>query len=365
MSSKIKLYPFIIHCSFLFLLCQNSINSFSQTSTPKDANAPLHLGPSCQFSALNNCYGDTTYFINQTIRMMNPSWKIADASGILFSSFNTDIKFLFPAPGTYSVIVYADNGHPDSLTKVLVIDTTTIADFTFQQCTQRFVNMSSCAANFYWNFGDGNFSADPLPVHLYADTGSYVVTLIASSGTMSDTMTQNICVYSKGLPTANFTYFQSNDTVYFYGDTLAENFNWDFGDQTFSPLQNPSHAYTDTGDYNVFLLVTGFCGMATQSQLIHVSPPVNVASQFEINFPLLIYPNPFKDKAVLQAPDSRLVNSQLHIFNVLGREVFPEIINNSDSIEIHKSDLTEGIYFLRLQNNEKEIYYAKFVIYAF
>jgi PKD repeat protein len=44
----------------------------------------------------------------------------------------------------------------------------------------QFVNQSSGAASYLWDFGDGATSTDQNPEHTYATGGCYVVTLTAS-----------------------------------------------------------------------------------------------------------------------------------------------------------------------------------------
>jgi hypothetical protein len=51
-----------------------------------------------------------------------------------------------------------------------------------------FVNLSTGATTFFWDFGDGNISADANPTHLYDTLGTYNVTLIASNSCFIDTM---------------------------------------------------------------------------------------------------------------------------------------------------------------------------------
>lgn len=55
-----------------------------------------------------------------------------------------------------------------------------------------FINSSTNAINFYWNFGDGDTSTSDNPTHLYLTTGTYIVTLIAEKCAISDTAFKTI-----------------------------------------------------------------------------------------------------------------------------------------------------------------------------
>lgn len=60
----------------------------------------------------------------------------------------------------------------------------------------QFTNTSQNTSSYTWNFGDGNTSTSPNPVHTYAQPGSYTVKLIARGSCDPDTFIQTI--------TANF-----------------------------------------------------------------------------------------------------------------------------------------------------------------
>ncbi len=62
------------------------------------------------------------------------------------------------------------------------------AEAAADSATFRFLNNSQHAASYHWDFGDGNTSEEASPSHTYADSGSYVVTLIASRHCMNDTV---------------------------------------------------------------------------------------------------------------------------------------------------------------------------------
>jgi len=57
-----------------------------------------------------------------------------------------------------------------------------------------FGNTSSGATIYNWNFGDASNSSATSPVHAYATNGTYTVTLIASNGTCSDTVSFSVSI---------------------------------------------------------------------------------------------------------------------------------------------------------------------------
>ena len=81
-------------------------------------------------------------------------------------------------------------GGSDTLTRTSYIFVTNppppvIADFTAQPTsgavplTVYFTNLSSGAGSYSWDFGDGNSSSIPSPVHTYTNAGGYSVSLTA------------------------------------------------------------------------------------------------------------------------------------------------------------------------------------------
>jgi peptidyl-prolyl cis-trans isomerase B (cyclophilin B) len=73
-----------------------------------------------------------------------------------------------------------------------------VARFTFPEghheapAQIQFTNTSEKAETYAWTFGDGGESTEANPMHRYAHAGTYTITLTATSGKKSNTMTQNI-----------------------------------------------------------------------------------------------------------------------------------------------------------------------------
>jgi gliding motility-associated-like protein len=126
--------------------------------------------------------------------------------------------------------------------------------------TVAFVNNTSGAISFNWNFGDGNTTTTSANVdtvyHTYLNPGNYTVTLHASNNCTDTSTTDFITVFAK--PTAAFiadTYIacQGNLVNFTNQSTGSSSYAWDFGDGTSSTLVNPTHAYALPGLYTVQL----------------------------------------------------------------------------------------------------------------
>lgn len=72
------------------------------------------------------------------------------------------------------------------------------ADFSFitGALDVQFTDASTDAEEWSWDFGDGNYSSDQDPLHVYALPGTYTVVLTAISGTCSDTDTAEVTVFN-------------------------------------------------------------------------------------------------------------------------------------------------------------------------
>jgi gliding motility-associated-like protein len=117
-----------------------------------------------------------------------------------------------------------------------------------------------------WNFGDGNTSTQPNPVHTYANPGSYTVllTVISDSSCVSHTKSMQITVVGK--PRADFSYNGScvaapiqfsNLSASGFGEGGFTVSNWNFGNGQQSTQLNPVITYATIGSYTVQLIVSG------------------------------------------------------------------------------------------------------------
>jgi PKD repeat protein len=129
----------------------------------------------------------------------------------------------------------------------------------------QFVNFSSGYADGYlWDFGDGDTSTEPYPIHTYDTAGTYTVVLTATNSSGSDVRTRAAYIHVHNPPpvadfTADTTLGGVPLTVQFSDQSSGTviDWIWDFGDGDTSTATDPSHTYNTAGVYTVTLSVDG------------------------------------------------------------------------------------------------------------
>ena len=117
---------------------------------------------------------------------------------------------------------------------------------------------------YFWNFGvaetEGDTSIVENPVFLYEAPGVYDVKLdVTSQYGCTHSFTKKVVI--SALPDAAFSYNNAclDQSIDFSNESILNSegltYRWTFGDGGESTLENPSHAYTKAGDYEVKLVV--------------------------------------------------------------------------------------------------------------
>ena len=149
-----------------------------------------------------------------------------------------------------------------------------------------FDNSNGNPTSWHWDFGDGTESDQQNPIHYYSSIGSYNVTLTISDSTSQHSEISYTITISSEEVSANFTASPVSHctvplTVQFNNlSSNADNFLWDFGDGTISTDQNPTHTYTNMGNYSVKLYATStLCGSdsVTNYDLITINDTATIS----------------------------------------------------------------------------------------
>lgn len=70
---------------------------------------------------------------------------------------------------------------------------------------------------------------------------------------------------------------------------------------------------------------------------------------------LKVYPNPFSETATLRITNPQIMNGEIKMFDIFGKEISSETIRNSSSFVIRRGNAADGIYFLHLRSYDAVI----------
>ncbi len=184
----------------------------------------------------------------------------------------------YTVPGQYTVTltVTGANGASTTSTQTNFINVVAYPQAAFTANTTsscpgttvfHFTNQSTGAASYTWDFGDGTTSNDVNPDHVYHQSGTFTVTLIAQNiFGCQDVKTRNQYITIFPQPDAtigvNSTFGCDVNTVFQFsnGSTNITTWQWTFGDGTTSNQPNPTHQFNNNGTFNVNLTLTNSYG---------------------------------------------------------------------------------------------------------
>ena len=301
----------------------------------------------------------TMHFINQSINADYYIWDFGDGD-------TSDVQnpiHTYQNEGDYIVTLIASGPFgSDTASEMIHVCEMATANFTYDQDNwgnTSFNNHSQNALGYHWDFGDGSFSIVENPVYTYSEDGEYVVTLIAQRGYCSDTTSTqvDVCIF----PTADFVCSQDGNTIHFSSMcTKTDSVFWNFDDGYASSLENPIHTYDLENEYIVTLIAFNECGSDTIYETIQVS----AIKKFDGNEYIKVFPNPAKDIIYIQFTNLNEQKITLEIFNLNGQKILQRdqrYIDNDQIIDINLSSQPEGIYFLKIQLEDR-IYTHKLVL---
>lgn len=290
------------------------------------------------FKVLDSCGPYRVQFTNTSIYGSTPGapgftkfkWSFGDGQN---STLGTPGIHTYPDTGTYTVqLIMTDStacNSPDTITKTVRITNVRVKvgfnapDSICVSSGVLFSNMSQNATDVHWNFGDGQTSTSGSPVHTYAATGTFTVTMAANnplSCNKTDTVRKQIKI--KSLPVANFNHSPiipvPNMPIQFTNlSTNAVSYIWAFGDGTGSIEKDPSHQYRRSGTYTVCLTARSADGCLDtfcRSVDADVHPAVDVPTGFS--------PNGDGSNDILYVRGAAIEKMDFKLFNRWGEMVF-------------------------------------------
>jgi len=237
------------------------------------------------------CVDSTAHFtgivtgVGMVCNVSTWTWDFGDpASGSANTGYGQYSEHVYHQPGIYTVTLTAvEAGGPLIVTKIdfIRVNPGPAADFTASTtvlCLEtpvNFTDLSTNAASWQWDFGDGSTSGAQHPSHTYSAAGVYTVSLTVTNPCGVDTEIKSQYITVQGAPTADFVYTQrpgcTSGLVRFEDrSTGADVWYWGFGDGTESYDQNPGHTYAAGGTYTVTLTVSNDCGEDVKTKVLEV-----------------------------------------------------------------------------------------------
>lgn len=233
----------------------------------------------------------TVQFADSSINAVSWLWNFGDST----TSTLRNPSHTYTTIDTYTVSLTVMNA--DSCTNTLVKPgfvklsppEARISADTTRGCSPLTVNFRSDSSRstspvvgWFWDFGNGQTSTQQNPTHVFAQDRMYDITLIIfNADGCTDTIVRNSYIRAGSKPTANFTVSDTSICLYSplqFTDLSTSNGNewiWEFGDGGNSIDQDPVYSYSDTGYFDIRLIVghNGCRDTLIKPRYIYVAPP--------------------------------------------------------------------------------------------
>ncbi len=228
---------------------------------------------------------------------------------------------------------------------------------------------SGVPTSWMWYFGDGATSTSQNPSHTYTSAGLYTVKLVSGSTTEQDSIEKvDYITVTTGL-NADFTatplYGNTPLLVQFTDATSGgtpTSWLWEFGDGNTSNLQNPSHTYNANGLYTVKLTVTENGNTSDAEKIDYINVGGIGFDEINLEENLRIYPNPTKVNSSLNVDFEKVGIANVQLLNLIGKELVIRYTQNPGHIQIDLSNISKGIYFLKLTSNTGDSVVRKIIV---
>jgi len=188
----------------------------------------------------------------------------------------------------------------------------------------------------------------------YPNAGIYAAMLVAGNGICSDTIREEQAITILNKPVADFdlnietaTVFCSNASQY------STDYFWDFGDGQTSTTLQPSHTYSESGDYLVQLIASNACGLDTFSQVVQIT--IVHTGELRQHTVFNLYPNPNNGRFTLELEATPAPLAELKIFDALGQIVDAETLGfQSGKLQktIVQESFSSGVYWLSIKTQD-------------
>jgi PKD repeat protein len=258
------------------------------------------VAPVAVFTTANVCEGTAVNFTDASFASNGDPvdewlWSFGDTE----TSAVQNPNHVYATPGIYPIQLYvAQGGCGAFATGSVQVYENPIASFSVSStCFNQTTAFASTSTDgtaeinaWLWNFGQpasgmGNTSVLPNPTRTYNELGTFNVTLLVTDlNNCTDEVTVPVTISES--PVAQFTAsdicvgapitFTNTSSV--TAPLFIQDYLWDFGDNTFSPMPQPNKTYNNIGFHTIGLTVTasnGCTDLIQVQQFTHAFPVPN------------------------------------------------------------------------------------------
>lgn len=290
----------------------------------------------------------------------------------------------------FTLIVKSNTRCTDTISKTITVYPPPFVQFDLQPTygalplTVQFINHSELGAS-HWNFGDGSFSSQTNPLHVFLDSGLYQVWLTQTSiYGCKDSISKTVLVVPNLLDLAieSVSYTKQSSSIFIH--TLISNVGT-------LPIENPvltlwvdgksfvSEVVYDTlfsGEklgytFNGFLPIASelpnyLCidgSVLSTQQEVDLSNNENCISFSEEEQILNLYPNPVSDQLYILLQLNEEQNVLFSIIDITGKTIYQNqryLQNVLHKISIDIASFSQGIYALKVKT-KKHTFVHKFI----
>lgn len=147
------------------------------------------------------CQMGTVTFTDQSVNATSWAWDFGEGAAPATSNTQGPHTVYFTTPGLKTVSLTINGSITETKSDVINVGINPTAAYEYYgnlfQAT--FLNNSTDATSYLWDFGDGETSTDENPVHIYSTAGSYTVALTATQESCEDVTSQVIEVPMTGV----------------------------------------------------------------------------------------------------------------------------------------------------------------------
>ncbi|MEO8149717.1 MAG: gliding motility-associated C-terminal domain-containing protein [Bacteroidia bacterium] len=336
----------------------------------------------------NGCNADTTYLVNVlpplSISSITPNQDLCKGKSIAISVTATGGNGTYhyswnngavTTPGftasplqdtTYTVIVSDGCSVPDKTASVKitvieapVVNFSYVPDKGCQPLLVTFTDSSQTVSgsSYFWQFGNGNTSSFVDPKQVYKNFGIFDVTLTVTTpqGCIGK-LTKNAIIEVWEKPMAEFSFEPSQPTlytpnVYFFDKSTGVNsiWYWSFGDGGSASIQNPTHAYKDTGTYKIIFAVTNDQGCTDTTEY-----DLHIKDEYAFYIPNSFTPNGNGLNDYFSINGINFKSFEVQIYNRHGQLIHHSKNQNNawDGKDENGQAVQEGVYAYRILVDE-------------